>query len=186
MKKLLLLSFITSLFIFASCDKTETFDDTRMLDNEAAFAKITADAAYKKIESKTKIGHIMYKVLEEGPESDVSPLFNDRVKVIYTGWYKQLWIKDGEFREDEFTGDDGNVFKNKVIFDSTADRNDEPSVFAVNGVVDGFSTALQHMHVGDKWEVWIPWRLGYGASGNTGIPAFSTLVFEIELVEIVG
>jgi peptidylprolyl isomerase/FKBP-type peptidyl-prolyl cis-trans isomerase FklB len=55
----------------------------------------------------------------------------------------------------------------------------------VNGVVDGFSTALQHMQVGDKWEIWIPWKLGYGESGNNSIQGYTTLVFEIELVAIV-
>ena len=55
---------------------------------------------------------------------------------------------------------------------------------SVNRVVDGFSTALQHMKVGDKWEVWMPWRLGYGANGSNAIPAHTTLVFEIELLEI--
>ncbi len=179
MKKLLLLSFITSLFVLASCEKTETLDDTRKIDNETQFAKITADSKYKKIESKSKAGHIMYRVLEEGDESSATPVFNDMVEVLYTGWYKQLWTK-----EDVFEGDDGRPFKNKVIFDSTADRNDIPSTFAVNGVVDGFSTALQHMHVGDKWEVWIPWNMAYGPNGQSGIPGYTTLVFEIELVSI--
>ena len=55
----------------------------------------------------------------------------------------------------------------------------------MNGVVDGFSTALQHMKVGDKWEVWMPWRLAYGVTGKGNIPGYTTLVFEIELVEIV-
>lgn len=181
MKKLLLLSFIASLFVLASCEKTETFDDTRKIDNETQFAKITADPKYKKIESKTGAGHIMYRVLEDGPESDVNPLFNDNVEVLYTGWFKNYWTK-----EDEFEGDDGNTFKNKIIFDSTADRNDNPSTFNVNGVVDGFSTALQHMHVGDKWEVWIPWNMAYGVYGqpDAGIPGYTTLVFEIELEKI--
>jgi len=47
------------------------------------------------------------------------------------------------------------------------------------------STALQNMEVGDKWEVWIPQELGYGAIPQTSIPAYTTLVFEIELLEIV-
>jgi peptidylprolyl isomerase/FKBP-type peptidyl-prolyl cis-trans isomerase FklB len=43
------------------------------------------------------------------------------------------------------------------------------------------------MQEGDKWEIWIPWNLGYGASENTSgnIPAYTTLVFEIELVGII-
>jgi len=41
------------------------------------------------------------------------------------------------------------------------------------------------MEVGDKWEVWIPWQLGYGSSASGTIPAYTTLVFEIELISIV-
>lgn len=169
--------------LLASCEKTVTFDDTRKNDNEAQFAKITANAEYKKINSKSGEGFIMYKVLEEG-ESDQKPLFTDRVKVLYTGWYKHFWT-----REDTFTDDNGNKTQNKIIFDTTSESN-VPRTMRMDDLnyplVDGFSTALQHMHVGDKWEVWIPWKLGYGASGSNTIVGYSTLVFEIELVEIIG
>lgn len=40
------------------------------------------------------------------------------------------------------------------------------------------------MKVGDKWEVWIPWKLGYGEKDYNDIPAHTTLVFELELLEI--
>ncbi|MDR0834703.1 MAG: FKBP-type peptidyl-prolyl cis-trans isomerase [Candidatus Symbiothrix sp.] len=56
--------------------------------------------------------------------------------------------------------------------------------FAVNGVVTGFSTALQNMVTGDKWEVCIPYGMGYGYTTSGSIPACSTLFFEIELLEI--
>ena len=165
----------------ASCEKTVSFDDEFKIDNEMQFAKITANSEYTKIESQSGNGYIMYKELTDG-KTGLKPYFTDEVKVLYTGWFKRYWTKD-----DTFTGDNGNVFKNKVIFDSTADRNDIPSKFTVGGsLVDGFSTALQHMEVGDKWEVWIPWQLGYGAAGRGDIKGYTTMVFEIELREIVG
>jgi peptidylprolyl isomerase/FKBP-type peptidyl-prolyl cis-trans isomerase FklB len=120
----------------------------------------------------------MYKEIESG--EGATPYFTDQVKVLYTGWFKREWSKS-----DTYTDDKGNSIYNKIIFDSTSNRNDIPSIFAVNGVVDGFSTALQHMQVGDKWEIWIPWKLGYGESGNNSIQGYTTLVFEIELVAIV-
>ena len=43
---------------------------------------------------------------------------------------------------------------------------------------------MQHMVEGDKYEVWIPQQLAYGASDNGDIPAYSTLIFEIELVSV--
>ena len=57
--------------------------------------------------------------------------------------------------------------------------------FTVNGVVTGFSTALQNMVKGDKWEICIPYALGYGSSVSGSIPGYSTLFFEIELLEII-
>ena len=55
------------------------------------------------------------------------------------------------------------------------------STFAVSNVVDGFATALMHMHVGDHWMVYIPYQLGYGTTGNGSIPAYSMLRFELAL-----
>ena len=184
--KRILLPIFTIVLLLASCEKTVTFDDTRKNDNEAQFSKIAASSEYKKIESKSGDGFIMYKVLKEGEnneETDRKPLFTDQVKVLYTGWYKYYWTK-----EDTFIDDNGNKFQNKVIFDTTSgDSNDIARTFSVSGVVDGFSTALQNMNVGDKWEIWIPWQLGYGDFNNSssGISAYSTLVFEVELVEII-
>lgn len=178
MKLRLLLLGIVAAMLFVACDQTETFDDSWKLANEAQFAAITTNSEYRRLPSISGNGHIMYKVIEEG--DGATPLFTDRVKVRYTGWYKYNWTMP-----DTYTDDKGNQIINKIVFDSTADRNDIPSTFEVKGVVDGFSTALQHMQVGDQWEVWIPWKLGYGANGSGTIRAYTTLVFEIELVDVI-
>ena len=48
----------------------------------------------------------------------------------------------------------------------------------------GFTTALQQMHVGDYWRIYIPSDMGYGASGSgTTIPGYSVLVFDLVLVD---
>ena len=61
---------------------------------------------------------------------------------------------------------------------------DVPAHFKVSGgVIAGFSTALQHMHRGEGWIVTIPYQLGYGSSESSVIPAYSTLVFEIFLMD---
>ena len=178
------LSLIISLcavILFASCDKTETFDDQWKNANEAQFNTIANEPVYTRINSQSTAGYIMYKEVKSGDGE--TPYFTDRVRVLYTGWFKRDW---SEVR-DTYTDNQGKTVINKIVFDSTADRNDIPSTFNVNGVVDGFSTALQHMQVGDKWEIWMPWQLGYGATGNNSgtIPAYTTLVFEVELVSIV-
>ncbi len=69
-------------------------------------------------------------------------------------------------------------------FDSSYSR-DEPTTFPVNRVIPGWTEALQLMHVGDKWQLFIPSDLAYGdrAAGNVITP-HSTLIFEIELIKI--
>ena len=69
-------------------------------------------------------------------------------------------------------------------FDSSYKRN-QPASFPVNGVIRGWTEALQLMHVGDKWELTIPSDLAYGREGaGNAIPPDATLIFEVELIEI--
>ena len=69
-------------------------------------------------------------------------------------------------------------------FDSSYKRN-QPASFPVNGVIRGWTEALQLMHVGDKWELTIPSDLAYGRQGaGNAIPPDATLIFEVELLEI--
>ena len=50
-------------------------------------------------------------------------------------------------------------------------------------LVDGFTTALMSMHRGDHWTVYIPHQLGYGTSASGTVPAYSTLIFDLRLVD---
>jgi FKBP-type peptidyl-prolyl cis-trans isomerase FklB len=69
-------------------------------------------------------------------------------------------------------------------FDSSYSRK-EPSSFPVTGVIKGWTEALTMMPVGSKWELYIPQELAYGSRNQSKIKPFSTLVFEVELLEIV-
>lgn len=69
-------------------------------------------------------------------------------------------------------------------FDSSIKRN-EPATFPVNGVIAGWTEALQLMKEGDKWELTIPFNLGYGERGAGGaIPPYAVLIFEVELLKV--
>jgi len=71
-------------------------------------------------------------------------------------------------------------------FDSSYDRG-EPTEFPVNGVIGGWTEALQKMKVGSKWKLFIPYHLAYGEAGAGGdIGPYQALVFDIELLDIVG
>jgi len=110
---------------------------------------------------------IQYKVIAEG--NGEIPDYDDVVKVHYNGY-----LIDGH------------------KFDSSYDRG-EPATFSVNGVIKGWTEVLQKMPVGSKWEVYIPQNLAYGMKGISSdpkkgeyvIPPSSTLIFEIELLEII-
>jgi len=71
-----------------------------------------------------------------------------------------------------------------TVFDSSVERG-EPAVFPVNGVIQGWVEALQLMSEGSKWKLYVPSELAYGSQGAGGvIGPNSTLVFEVELLEI--
>ena len=71
------------------------------------------------------------------------------------------------------------------VFDSSVERG-EPAVFPVGNVIPGWTEALQLMPVGSKWKLFIPAALAYGERGpSADIKPNSTLIFEVELLEIV-
>lgn len=103
---------------------------------------------------------LQYKVIKPG--TGATPKASDTVSALYKGM-----LIDG------------------TVFDSTGLRNDEPSEFPVLGVIPGWTEALQLMKIGDKWELYIPGDLAYGARGSgPKIGPNTTLIFEIELVSI--
>ena len=69
-------------------------------------------------------------------------------------------------------------------FDSSYKRG-EPATFPVNGVIKGWTEALQLMKEGDKWRLYIPYDLAYGERGaGQDIPPYATLIFDIELIKV--
>jgi len=73
-----------------------------------------------------------------------------------------------------------------TVFDSSVDRG-TPIDFPVNGVIAGWTEALQLMPVGSKWRLYIPHNLAYGERGaGASIAPFSALIFDVELLDIVG
>ena len=102
---------------------------------------------------------LQYTVLTEG--NGKKPSATDRVKCHYEGT-----LIDG------------------TLFDSSIKRG-QPAVFGVNQVIQGWVEALQLMSEGSKWRLFIPSELGYGAQqAGEMIPPHSTLIFEVELIEV--
>jgi FKBP-type peptidyl-prolyl cis-trans isomerase len=114
----------------------------------------------KKPGVKTTKSGLQYKVLKEG--TGKTPKATDTVKTHYTGT-----LVDG------------------TKFDSSVDRG-EPVEFGVTQVIPGWTEALQMMKVGSKWQLVIPWEIAYGADGGGRMPPNSVLLFDIELLDVVG
>ncbi len=113
--------------------------------------------------------HIIVEVLEEGMGSGC-PLYTDNVWAHYKGYLlPSVSYPSGFVFDQSYYGD----FNEQTAV---------PVELSVNTVVDGFSTALQNMHIGDYWKVYIPYQLGYGDTSSGNIPAYSMLIFEIRLV----
>lgn len=120
--------------------------------------------------------YIIVNVIEEGDAASATPLYTDTVTVHYLGRllpsvsYPYGYVFDQSYY--------GNYY----------DDVSKPLQMAIgnsggNMLVDGFATALQHMRRGDHWMVYIPYQLGYGSQSQTGVPAYSTLIFDLRLVD---
>jgi FKBP-type peptidyl-prolyl cis-trans isomerase FklB len=108
---------------------------------------------------KVTASGLQYQVISTG--NGKTPTAADNVTVHYTGK-----LVDG------------------TLFDSSVERN-EPATFGCGQVIPGWTEALQLMHEGDKWMLFIPSELGYGERGAGGqIPPYSVLVFEVELIKV--
>lgn len=113
----------------------------------------------KKDSVQTTPSGLQYKVLVAG--TGEKPTIDQRVKVNYEGR-----LIDGK------------------VFDSSYKRN-QPATFGVSQVIKGWTEALTMMPAGSKWELYIPQELAYGDREQNTIPPFSTLIFTVELLEVV-
>ena len=102
---------------------------------------------------------IYYKVIKSGNGEGASPSPRSIITAHYTG--KTI---------------------NGKKFDSS--RGGTPLAIRLNELIEGWQIALQKMHTGDVWEIYLPATMGYGKFSQPGIPGGSTLIFEIELIAI--
>lgn len=179
--------------LFTSCEETAEVDEyanwqernIEFIDSIAKVAEENADGKWLKILSfKLNETNINGDIIEWDNEDYVychveaegtgtqRPLFTDTVSVNYRGRlmptesYPEGYVFDQSYK--------GAL--NPAV--------NVPAKFNVGGVIVGWSTALQQMVTGDIWRVYIPANLAYGSDKQTGIPAYSALVFDINLVKI--
>ena len=102
---------------------------------------------------------VYYKVINEGTPSSKHPAPNRIVVAHYTG--RTI---------------DGKTFDSSV--------GGAPLAIRLRELIPGWIMALQQMRIGDKWEIYLSAEMGYGRFAQPGIPGGSTLIFEIELLQI--
>ncbi|MFT3680048.1 MAG: FKBP-type peptidyl-prolyl cis-trans isomerase [Ferruginibacter sp.] len=133
----------------------------KKVDAEKAKGKAFLEANKKRSGVTTLPNGLQYEVLVKGDQTSAMPKAQDTFVAHYAG-----------------TLIDGKEFDNSY-------KRGEPLQLPVGSVIPGWTQALQLMHIGDKWKVYIPSDLGYGDRGaGADIPGGATLVFEMELVGI--
>ena len=115
--------------------------------------------------------YVYCKVLEKGTGT-VRPVYTDSVSTHYRGQLIPLYNGSTVVFDQSYKGELNTDFA-------------KPVTFSVQGVIEGWTTALQHMVEGDRWEVYIPSRLGYGQAAMDAIPTNSTLIFDMKLVKVI-
>jgi FKBP-type peptidyl-prolyl cis-trans isomerase FklB len=135
-----------------------------------------------------KQGQESESMIEEGRKFLETNASKEGVTVLESGLqYEVLAQGDGinmPKLEDKVTTHYHGTLMDGTVFDSSVDRG-EPASFPVNGVIKGWTEALQLMSVGSKWKLYVPYDLAYGERGaGPQIGPYSTLVFEVELISI--
>ena len=170
-------------FVVSSCKDDD--DDTEAVEREAykleqdiAFQAKVNETGFEKWNSEAGDGYVFAKLIKKGDGKQA--YFNSLVSVYYKGS-----LTDGTVFDQQLF-DDGIPFPCAVspYYAKTVTDPVTNSQTKYGSVISGWTVALQHMVEGDKYEIWIPQQLAYGASDNGDIPAYSTLIFEIELVSV--
>ena len=173
---LFLFSFLPLLSCSESEDEVTNEYANWQTRNEAYIADIAKKCQRVKVFTKDQQAegpvsdYVYYEVLEQG-EGGESPYYSDTVRISYRGrLIPTTSYPEGFVFDQTYTG--------QFSWQTTG-----VSTSLTNGFVDGFTTILQHMHRGDRWRVYIPYQLGYNTTKKDNIPVYSTLIFDIALID---
>ena len=178
-KKIYLLPLLLLALIFVSCEETKEatkFDNWRArnegyIDSLKTVFDEKTDPELKAFEPEINPKLRIYYKKKISNDTGAIPLYTDSVNVFYRGSFIF-----GETFDQNFTGADPGPFDSPTKF--------VIQTFITVGGVSGWAEILQRMRVGERWLVYIPWELAYGASGTDDIPGYSTLIFDMQLEEI--
>lgn len=149
---------VVSAILFVGCSKDD--NETNSLEEYVAQCQNFLAENAKREGVVTTASGLQYEVLREGREDGKRPTAESQVRCHYQGTFI-----------------DGRVFDSSYASGS-------PIVFPLNGVIKGWTEGLQYMTEGAKYRFVIPFQLAYGPYGYATIPPYSTLIFEVELIEV--
>lgn len=192
--------------LFASCSDDEESEDDEYYNwkgrNEAYFNEIRALALDSISQAKAEWGadwedhcnwqrylsysydssvssepedSVYVQILSRG-DGDGCPYLNDSVRVFYRGRI----IPTTSYPEGLVFSYSGQSSVYENIFNL---NTGVPSTIRTSSFIKGVGTAILRMHIGDFWRIYVPQGLGYGSSGSGDVPAYSTLIFEVWLVD---
>lgn len=176
---------LTALTFLASCDESKEvgeYDNWQQrneafIDSIAVVARANVDGDWAVFlsdgldpEKQWDNDYYVYCRKLNDVEGTEHPMYTDTVVVDYSG--RLIPTKS---------------YPAGFIFDSSYDGELDPSFdvpvkFSLRSTVSGFCTALQRMSAGSRWMLYIPAAIGYGVTDMSGVPAFSTLIFDVNLV----
>ena len=149
-------------------DKAESYQAVRekQLEKESVENKKGADELFSELERNSKVkktdSGLFYQVIKKGDSKNNMPNEKSVVKIDYVG-----------------------TLVNGEVFDSSKERG-EPVVFSLGRVIPGFREGLQLVGKGGTIKLYIPPELAYGNQDLPGIPPGSTLIFEVDMLDIVS
>lgn len=178
------------LILIALRDGMSGADDVMTKDEANQY--LDAFVAVKKAEAQKKQEAEMIKQFGKEKQANEAWLAenakNPNVKVTASGLQYEV-LREGTGAKPQATDIVKVDYEGKLINDTTFDssyKRGEPATFPLNQVIPGWTEGLQLMSVGSKYKLYVPYSLGYGAQGaGQSIPPFATLIFTVELKEIV-
>ena len=192
-KKIYLFSLILLALAFVSCEETK---EEGRYDNWRTRNEVFIDSLENVYETVPGRGGLNRFSMYVDPGTNIyykekEPVKTDKLNEDMIGRRPTsastvtVYYKGTNILRERFDGFSGN---NPSLGESNANEGETlPSSFALSGLITGWQEALQHMVVGDRWEVYIPWQYAYGSTGNSQgqveILGYSALIFDLQLLD---
>ncbi len=170
--KIVVLFAILSLVGFSSCVKQDVFISWKVMNDEwlDAFQDKTTSIDY-----------------DWSIEIFQTPLLPDVIVDAPSGLrYRKLRHSNDTDKKPNPTSSIWAAYEGKLIDGTTFDKSEEASLGNIGNQIAGFSEILMKMHIGEVYEIYVPWELGYGDKGMGKIPPYSNLIFRLQLLDAVN